>query len=122
MLMNPLYCSSLTLNLHFRWLSIDSDVVCMNPVTITKLFCLLNNYLKRRIHLFSYPFPLNVFHSKNVRFHYKVGQIRPNWDKSKTFSDQISVHFGSLSPRFEPFGANTSHLGDKPDIPALRPQ
>jgi len=25
----------------------------------------------------------------------KVGQIGPKWDKSRTFSDQISVHFGS---------------------------
>ena len=26
----------------------------------------------------------------------KVGQIRPKWDKSGTFSDQISVHFELL--------------------------
>ena len=25
----------------------------------------------------------------------KVGEIDPKWDKSVTFSDQISVHFGS---------------------------
>ena len=24
----------------------------------------------------------------------KVGQIGPKWDKSRAFSDQISVHFG----------------------------
>ena len=32
-----------------------------------------------------------------VRFAYKVGQIGPKWDKSGTFSDLISVHFGSSS-------------------------
>ena len=32
---------------------------------------------------------------KNVRFGSKVGQIGPKLNKSGTFSDQISVHFGS---------------------------
>ena len=31
----------------------------------------------------------------NVRFGPKVGQIVPKFDKSGTFSDQISVNFGS---------------------------
>ena len=30
-----------------------------------------------------------------TRFGPKVGQISPKWDKSGTFSDQISVHFGA---------------------------
>ena len=34
---------------------------------------------------------------QGVRFGPKVGQIGPKWDKSGTFSDQISVHFGSPS-------------------------
>ena len=29
----------------------------------------------------------------------KVGQIGHKWDKSGTFSDQISVHFGSAEPK-----------------------
>ena len=37
---------------------------------------------------------LNSF-SGGVRFGYKVGQIGPKWDKSVTFSDHISVHFGA---------------------------
>ena len=32
----------------------------------------------------------------NSRFGSKVGQIGPKWDKSGTFSDQISVHFGAI--------------------------
>ena len=31
------------------------------------------------------------------QFGKQVGQIVPNWEKSVTFSDQISVHFGSES-------------------------
>ena len=34
---------------------------------------------------------------RNIRFYPKVGQITSKWDKSGTFSDQISVHFGSPS-------------------------
>ena len=30
----------------------------------------------------------------DAKFGTKVGQIGPKWDKSETFSDQISVHFG----------------------------
>ena len=33
--------------------------------------------------------------TRDGRFGSKVGQIDPKWDKSGTFSDQISVHFGS---------------------------
>ena len=33
---------------------------------------------------------------REVRFRPKVGQIGHKWDKSVTFSDQISVHFGAL--------------------------
>ena len=33
----------------------------------------------------------------DVRFVSKVGQIGPKWDISGTFSDHISVHFGSLN-------------------------
>ena len=41
-------------------------------------------------------------------------QIDPKWDKSGTFSDQISVHFGAVrSPGFVPFGTNLAHLGPK---------
>ena len=32
----------------------------------------------------------------DARFGCKVGQIGKKWDKSGTFSDQISVHFGAL--------------------------
>ena len=31
-----------------------------------------------------------------IRFGPKVGQIGTNWDKSGTFSDQISEHFGAF--------------------------
>ena len=33
-------------------------------------------------------------HAMDVHFGTKVGQIGPKWNKSETFSDQISVHFG----------------------------
>jgi len=34
------------------------------------------------------------------------------WDKSETFSDQISVYFGfGFSPGFVPFGANLTLFG-----------
>ena len=38
-----------------------------------------------------------------IRFQYilahKMGQIDSKWDKSGTFSDQISVHFGATAPK-----------------------
>ena len=44
----------------------------------------------------------------------KVGQIGPIWDKSGTFSDQISVHFGA-APKCTEIGSekvpDLSHLG-----------
>ena len=33
-----------------------------------------------------------------TRFGTKMSQIGPKWDKSETFSDQISVHFGAAAP------------------------
>ena len=61
-----------------------------------------------------------------TRFRPKEAHIGPKWDKSGTFSDQTSVHFGSLSQNVLKFdlkksrirsnGANMTHLGDKPDI------
>ena len=36
---------------------------------------------------------------RDVRFVTKEGQIGSNWDKSGTFSDQISVHFGAAAPK-----------------------
>ena len=56
----------------------------------------------------------NLIHNRDGRFGSKVGQIGPSWDKSGTFSDQISVH---LAPGFVPFGANLTHFGAKPTIP-----
>ena len=39
-----------------------------------------------------------LIHTRHgVRFEIKVGQIGSKWDKSVTFSDLISVHFGSPS-------------------------
>ena len=43
----------------------------------------------------------------------KVGQIGPNGDKSGTFSDQISVIFGSVGPGLDPFWVNLSQFGRK---------
>ena len=50
----------------------------------------------------------------------KLGQIGPKWDKSVTFSDQISEHFGAgrqnalklilKSPRFVPFGGQSDPI------------
>ena len=37
------------------------------------------------------------YRSRHVRIGLKVSQIAPKWDKSGTFSDKISVHFGSES-------------------------
>ena len=31
----------------------------------------------------------------DVRFGQEIGQIIPKWNKSMTFSDQISEHFGA---------------------------
>ena len=57
---------------------------------------------------------------RGCRFGSKVGQIGHKWYKSGAFSDQISVHLAHLSPGFEPFGANLTHFGAKPTIPATR--
>ena len=38
-----------------------------------------------------------IIFDENIRFKPKVSQMGPKWDKSNTFSDQISVHFGSAS-------------------------
>ena len=40
---------------------------------------------------------LNDVCFRGVRFGPKVGHIGSKWDKYSTFSDQISVHFGSRS-------------------------
>ena len=42
----------------------------------------------------------NAIHYKAVWFRPKVGQIGLKWDKSGTFSDQISVHFGSRAKMY----------------------
>ena len=34
---------------------------------------------------------------RDVGFGSKMGQIGPKWDKYRIFSDQISVHYGSVS-------------------------
>ena len=39
-------------------------------------------------------------YARGVRFGPKVFQIGPKLDKSVTFSDQISVHFGSMSQMY----------------------
>ena len=50
----------------------------------------------------------------------KVGQIEPKLDKSGTFSDQISVHFGStFVQEFDQFGFNLTHFGAKSEIADL---
>ena len=36
--------------------------------------------------------------SRGVRLGPKLGEIDPNWDKSGTYTDQISVHFVSFLP------------------------
>ena len=63
--------------------------------------------------------------NRDGRFGSKVGQIGPKSDNSWTFSDQISVHFGSASqnvlkfdlilkrPGFVPFRANLKHFEPK---------
>ena len=38
-----------------------------------------------------------AFQTNVTGFEVKVGQIGPKWDKSWTFTDQVSVHFGSVS-------------------------
>ena len=42
----------------------------------------------------------------------KVGQIGPKWDKSGTFSDQISVHFGSKWAILTHFGRKFDTRGE----------
>ena len=42
-------------------------------------------------------FLTKLYVNQGVGFGSKVGQIDCKWDKSGTFSDQISVHFGSMS-------------------------
>ena len=54
-----------------------------------------------------------LLYSRDGRFGTKVGQIGPKWDKSGAFSDQVSVHLAPV-----PFGANLTHFGAKPTIPA----
>ena len=50
----------------------------------------------------------------------KVGQIVSKWDKSKAFSDQISVHFGSANIGFVLLVASLTHFGAKYDIPVAQ--
>ena len=45
------------------------------------------------IHLVYLAISINLIKHKDVRFGPKVGQSGSKWDKSGTFSDQISVHF-----------------------------
>ena len=45
-----------------------------------------------------------------TRFEPKVGQISPKWDKSGTYSDQISVHFGSPSQNVLKSDLNKSRI------------
>ena len=60
---------------------------------------------------------------RGVRFGYKISQIVPKWGKSVTFSDQISVNFGSKMywnliwkcHGFVRFGAKLNHFGRKSD-------
>ena len=58
----------------------------------------------------------------NVRFGPKVEQILPKWDKSGTFSYQLSVYYWIIimiwkSPVFVQFGPIWPTLGPKSDIP-----
>ena len=63
---------------------------------------------------------------RDGRFGSKLGQIRSKWDKTGTFSDQISVHLARSSqmywnliwksPGFVPFEINLTHFGAKPQI------
>ena len=48
-------------------------------------------------------FRVNVGLREDVRFGPKVCQIGTKWDKSDSFSVQISAHLGSLVPISEPF-------------------
>ena len=50
--------------------------------------------------------------TQGCRFGSKVGQIGSKMDKSRTFSDHMSVHFGS---GFVPFRVNRAHFGANPD-------
>ena len=43
-------------------------------------------------HLMETLITSGVISSRDGRFGSKVGQIGPKWDKSRVFSDQISVH------------------------------
>ena len=56
--------------------------------------------------------------ARDVRFGSKVGQIGPKWDKSGTFSDQISMKSDVKIPGFVQFVANLTLFGGKPTIPA----
>ena len=43
--------------------------------------------------------PMNyAIWSRDIKFGPKESQIGPKWDKFGTFSNQISIHFGSVSP------------------------
>ena len=79
-----------------------------------------NNYRYKKIIPFNF---YNRFHCMVIRFIDKVVQIGPKRDKPRTFSDQISVHFGSPSQNILksdlkmsqicPFRANLTHFESK---------
>ena len=48
---------------------------------------------------------------EDVRFWPKVGQIGTKWDKSGTFSDKISVHFGSANHKLVQTHLNGTNPG-----------
>jgi len=88
---------SMSHSLHYaRWVGYDikQHAICMN-------------------------FVLDAHYAWMTRCGPKVSQIGSKLDKSGTFSDQISVHFGSSrseKSRFLSFGANLTHFGSKSDI------
>ena len=70
---------------------------CGAPGEKTKL----QKYVQTNINLSKWPRDFMCFikqtPEKSGIFELKVGQVGSKWDKSGAFSDQISVHFGSVS-------------------------
>ena len=48
-------------------------------------------------------------------------RLEPKWDKSGTFSDQISVHLAHRAPDLSNLGSNLTHFGAK-SLPSTMPK
>ena len=90
------------------------NVANIGLLLLTRLFevrLVYSSVLLRAIYWYNYWWPIG----RDGRFGSKVGQIGLKWDKSGTFSDQISVHLAQKSQMY------WNLIWKVPDLSNLRP-